>query len=55
MVSKEVRKTRYRTELVEHLSYYRAEYEYDECIFAYTTKSKPYGSTLKIKMNVSPK
>ncbi|SMN16518.1 Putative exported protein [uncultured Candidatus Thioglobus sp.] len=55
MISKEVCETRYRTESVERLNHYRVEYEYDGRTFTYTTKSKPYGSTLKIKVNISPK
>ena len=55
VVSKEICETKYRTESIERLSHYRVEYEYDDRSFTYTTKNKPYGSTLKIKVNVSPK
>jgi uncharacterized protein YcfJ len=55
VVSKEICETKYRTEPIERLSHYRVEYEYDDRSFTYTTKNKPYGSTLKIKVNVSPR
>ena len=55
IVSKEICETKYRTESIERLSHYRVEYEYDDRSFTYTTKNKPYGSTLKIKVNVSPR
>jgi uncharacterized protein YcfJ len=55
VVSKETCETKYRTESIERLSHYRVEYEYDDRSFTYTTNNKPYGSTLKIKVNVSPR
>ncbi len=55
VISKEICETKYRTESIERLSHYRVEYEYDDRSFTYTTKKKPYGSTLKIKVNVSPR
>jgi uncharacterized protein YcfJ len=55
VISKEICETKYRTESIERLSHYRVEYEYDDRSFTYTTKNKPYGSTLKIKVNVSPR
>lgn len=55
VVSKEVCETKYRSESVERLSHYRVEYEYDNRTFTYTTKNKPYGSTIKVKVDVSPR
>lgn len=55
VVSKEVCETKYRSESVERLSHYRVEYEYDNRTFTYTTKSKPYGDTVKVKVDVSPR
>lgn len=55
VVSREVCETRYRTESQERLSHYRVEYEYDDYTFTYTTKNKPYGSSIKVNVEVSPK
>ena len=55
VVTKEVCETKYRTESVERLSHYRVTYEYDGRNFTYTTRSKPFGNTLNIKVEVSPK
>lgn len=55
VVSKEVCETKYRSESVKRLSHYRVEYEYDNRTFTYTTKNKPYGSTVKVKVDVSPR
>ncbi|MDB2589749.1 glycine zipper 2TM domain-containing protein [Candidatus Thioglobus sp.] len=54
VVSREVCETRYRTESQERLSHYRVEYEYDDRTFTYTTKNKPYGSSIKVNVEVSP-
>jgi len=55
VVSREVCETKYRTESQERLSHYRVEYEYDDRTFTYTTKNKPYGSSIKVNVEVSPK
>ena len=55
MVSKEVCETRYRNESVRRLSHYRVEYEYDGRTFTYTTKNKPYGDTVNVSVDVSPR
>lgn len=55
VVSREVCETKYRSETQKRLSHYRVEYEYDGRTFTYTTKNKPYGDRIKIKVEVSPK
>jgi uncharacterized protein YcfJ len=54
LISKEICETKYRTKSVKRLSHYRVEYEYDDRIFTYTTKNKPYEKTIKVKIKVSP-
>ncbi len=55
VVSKEVCETKYRTESQQQLNHYRVEYEYDGRTFTYTTRSKPYGDTIKVRIEVSPR
>lgn len=55
LVSKEICETKYRIEMQQRLSHYRVEYEYDGRTFSYTTKSKPYGDVIKVKVSVSPR
>ena len=55
VITKEICETKYRTESVERLSHYRVAYEYDGRNFTYTTRNKPFGDTLDIKVEVSPR
>ena len=55
VVTKEICETKYRTESAERLSHYRVEYEYEDRTFTYTTKNKPYGDTVRVKVDISVK
>ncbi len=55
VVSREICETKYRTSAKKRLSHYRVEYEYEGRHFTYTTKNRPYGDTVKVNIDVSPR
>lgn len=55
MVSREICETKYRTESEKRLSHYLVEYKYDGRTFSYTTKNKPYGGTVKVRLEITPR
>jgi len=54
IVSREVCETKYRKESERRLSHYLVEYVHDGRTYSYTTKNKPYGESIKVRVEVSP-
>jgi len=54
VVSEEVCETKYQRKSEQRLSHYLVEYSYDGHDFAYKTKSRPIGDSIRVKVNISP-
>lgn len=52
--TKEVCRTKYRTETESRLSHYQVEYEYQGRTFSYKSNRHPKGDTLQVRVNVTP-